>query len=195
MVSEENKNQEFENEEGLDQNKTDDVKTNETVDLEENITEELLEERLDQIKEELFTVTEEKDEYLNRLKRMKADFVNYRNRTKKEKSRIESSTKMEFINAILPVMDNFERALRSVDEDSEFLSGVQMIYKQLLDVLKKEGLEVIETEGQEFDPQYHEAIMQIESDDYESGYVVEEVQRGYLMEDKVVRPAMVKVAI
>ncbi|MDZ7672085.1 MAG: nucleotide exchange factor GrpE [Halanaerobiales bacterium] len=191
MVSEENKNQEFENEEGLEENKSDDVKTDETVDLKENITEE----RLDQIKEELSTVTEEKDEYLNRLKRMKADFVNYRNRTKKEKSRIESSTKMEFINSILPVIDNFERALKSVDEDSEFLSGVQMIYKQLLDVLKKEGLEIIETEGQEFDPQYHEAIMQIESNDYESGYVVEEVQRGYIMEDKVVRPAMVKVAI
>jgi|AntRauTorckE6833_2_1112554.scaffolds.fasta_scaffold00017_57 molecular chaperone GrpE len=190
MVSEENKNQEFEKE-GLDENKSDDVKTDETVDLEENITEE----RLDQIKEELSTVTEEKDEYLNRLKRMKADFVNYRNRTKKEKNLIESSTKMEFINSILPVIDNFERALKSVDEDSEFLSGVQMIYKQLLDVLKKEGLEIIETEGQEFDPQYHEAIMQLESDDYESGYVVEEVQRGYIMEDKVVRPAMVKVAI
>lgn len=191
MVSEENKNQEFENEEGLNGNS----KTNETVSLEEDITEELLEERLDQIKEELGAVTEEKDEYLNKLKRMKADFVNYRSRTKKEKSRIESRTKMEFINSILPVIDNFERALKSVDEDSEFLSGVQMIYKQLLDVLQKEGLEIIETEGQEFDPQYHEAIMQIESDEYESGYVVEEVQRGYLMEDKVVRPAMVKVAI
>ncbi|MGM0445087.1 MAG: nucleotide exchange factor GrpE [Bacillota bacterium] len=195
MVSEENKNQEFENEEGLNDNKNDNSKTNETVNLEEDITEELLEERLDQIKEELGAVTEEKDEYLNKLKRMKADFVNYRSRTKKEKSRIESRTKMEFINSILPVIDNFERALKSVDEDSEFLSGVQMIYKQLLDVLQKEGLEIIETEGQEFDPQYHEAIMQIESDEYESGYVVEEVQRGYLMEDKVVRPAMVKVAI
>jgi molecular chaperone GrpE len=195
MVSKENENQEFTNEKEENENNVESKQTNETVDLEEDITEEVLEERLDQIKEELTTITEEKDKYLNKLKRMKADFVNYRNRSKKEKSRIESRTKMDFINSVLPVIDNFERALKSVDEDSEFLSGVQMIYKQLLDVLKKEGLEIIDTEGQEFDPQYHEAIMQLETDEYESGYIVEEVQRGYILEDKVVRPAMVKVAI
>ncbi len=195
MVSKENENQEFTHEKDQNENNVESKQTNETVDLEEDITEEVLEERLDQIKEELTTVTEEKDKYLNKLKRMKADFVNYRNRSKKEKSKIESRTKMDFINSILPVIDNFERALKSVEEDSEFLSGVQMIYKQLLDVLKKEGLEIIDTEGQEFDPQYHEAIMQLETDEYESGYIVEEVQRGYILEDKVVRPAMVKVAI
>jgi len=195
MVSKENENQEFTHEKDQNENNVESKQTNETVDLEEDITEEVLEERLDQIKEELTTVTEEKDKYLNKLKRMKADFVNYRNRSKKEKGRIESRTKMDFINSILPVIDNFERALKSVEEDSEFLSGVQMIYKQLLDVLKKEGLEIIDTEGQEFDPEYHEAIMQLETDEYESGYIVEEVQRGYILEDKVVRPAMVKVAI
>ena len=195
MVSKENENQEFTHEKDQNENNVESKQTNETVDLEEDITEEVLEERLDQIKKELTTVTEEKDKYLNKLKRMKADFVNYRNRSKKEKGRIESRTKMDFINSVLPVIDNFERALKSVDEDSEFLSGVQMIYKQLLDVLKKEGLEIIDTEGQEFDPQYHEAIMQLETDEYESGYIVEEVQRGYILEDKVVRPAMVKVAI
>ena len=195
MVSKENENQEFTNEKEENENNVESKQTNETVDLEEDITEEVLEERLDQIKEELTTITEEKDKYLNKLKRMKADFVNYRNRSKKEKSRIESRTKMDFINSVLPVIDNFERALKSVDEDSEFLSGVQMIYKQLLDVLKKEGLEIIDTEGQEFNPEYHEAIMQLETDEYESGYIVEEVQRGYILEDKVVRPAMVKVAI
>jgi len=141
MVSKENENQEFTHEKDQNENNVESKQTNETVDLEEDITEEVLEERLDQIKEELTTVTEEKDKYLNKLKRMKADFVNYRNRSKKEKSKIESRTKMDFINSILPVIDNFERALKSVEEDSEFLSGVQMIYKQLLDVLKKEGLE------------------------------------------------------
>ncbi len=195
MVSKENENQEFTHEKDENENNIESNQKNETVDLEEDITEEVLEERLDQIKKELTTVTEEKDKYLNKLKRMKADFVNYRNRSKKEKGRIESRTKMDFINSVLPVIDNFERALKSVDEDSEFLSGVQMIYKQLLDVLKKEGLEIIDTEGQEFNPEYHEAIMQLETDEYESGYIVEEVQRGYILEDKVVRPAMVKVAI
>lgn len=195
MVSKENENQELKNEQNEQKIDGENEQINETVNLEEDITEEVLEERLDQIKDELKSITEEKDEYLNKLKRMKADFVNYRNRTKKEKNRIESRTKMDFINSILPVIDNFERALKSVDEDSEFLSGVQMIYKQLLDVLKKEGLEIIDTEGQEFDPQYHEAIMQLDTDEYESGYIVEEVQKGYILEDIVVRPAMVKVAI
>lgn len=195
MASKEDQN--FENEQETVQSQKQNIDQNkrETVDLEEDITEEVMEERLDEIKQQLTAVTEEKDEYLNKLKRLKADFVNYRNRAKREKQQIETKTKMEFINSILPVIDNFERALRSVDEDSEFLSGVKMIHKQLIDVLKKEGLEFIDTEGEEFDPAYHEAVMQVEAEDVESGYIVEEIQRGYMMEDKVVRPAMVKVAI
>src|SRR6056297_1293755 len=156
-------------------------KKKETVDLEEDITEEIIEERLEEVKKQLTEVTEEKEEYLSKLKRLKADFVNYRNRAKKEKSQIETKTKMEIINSLLPVIDNFERALKSVDEDSEFLSGVKMIHKQLVEELKKEGLEIIETKGEEFDPAYHEAVMQIESEEYDSGYIVEEIQRGYIM--------------
>jgi len=195
MASKEEQN--FENEQETVQSQKQNIDQNkrETVDLEEDITEEVMEERLEEIKQQLTAVTEEKDEYLSKLKRLKADFVNYRNRAKREKQQIETKTKMEFINSILPVIDNFERALRSVDEDSEFLSGVKMIHKQLIDVLKKEGLEFIDTEGEEFDPAYHEAVMQVEAEDVESGYIVEEIQRGYMMEDKVVRPAMVKVAI
>lgn len=170
-------------------------KKKETVDLEEDITEEIIEERLEEVKKQLTEVTEEKEEYLSKLKRLKADFVNYRNRAKKEKSQIETKTKTEIINSLLPVIDNFERALKSVGEDSEFLSGVKMIHKQLVEELKKEGLEIIETKGEEFDPAYHEAVMQIESEEYDSGYIVEEIQRGYIMNGKVVRPAMVKVAI
>ena len=190
MVAKEDKN--FENEKD---NLQKDSEKNETVDLEEDITEEIIEERLEEVKKQLTEVTEEKEKYLNKLKRLKADFVNYRNRAKKEKSQIESKTKMEIINSLLPVIDNFERALKSVDEDSEFLSGVKMIHKQLVDELKKEGLEIIETEGEEFDPAYHEAVMQVESEEYDSGFIVEEIQSGYIMNGKVVRPAMVKVAI
>lgn len=191
MVAKEDKN--FENEKN--NLHKEESKEKETVNLEEDITEELIEERLEEVKEQLTEVTEEKEEYLNKLKRLKADFVNYRNRAKKEKSQIETKTKMEIINSLLPVIDNFERALKSVDEDTDFLSGVKMIHKQLVDELKKEGLEVIETEGEEFDPAYHEAVMQVESEEYDSGYIVEEIQRGYIMNGKVVRPAMVKVAI
>jgi len=193
MVANEDNN--FENEQGTVQEEKQNMDKKETIDLEEDITEEVMEERLDEIKQQLTEVTEEKDEYLNKLKRLKADFVNYRNRAKKEKQQIEAKTKIEIISSLLPVIDNFERALKSVDEDSEFLSGVKMIHKQLIDVLKKEGLEVIDTEGKEFDPAYHEAVMQVEAEDVDSGFIVEEIQRGYMMEDKVVRPAMVKVAL
>jgi len=193
MVANEDNN--FENEQGTVQEEKQNMDKKETIDLEEDITEEVMEERLDEIKQQLTEVTEEKDEYLNKLKRLKADFVNYRNRAKKEKQQIEAKTKIEIISSLLPVIDNFERALKSVDEDSEFLSGVKMIHKQLIDVLKKEGLEVIDTEGEEFDPAYHEAVMQVEAEDVDSGFIVEEIQRGYMMEDKVVRPAMVKVAL
>jgi len=193
MVANEDNN--FENEKGTVQEEKQNMDKKETIDLEEDITEEVMEERLDEIKQQLTEVTEEKDEYLNKLKRLKADFVNYRNRAKKEKQQIEAKTKIEIISSLLPVIDNFERALKSVDEDSEFLSGVKMIHKQLIDVLKKEGLEVIDTEGEEFDPAYHEAVMQVEAEDVDSGFIVEEIQRGYMMEDKVVRPAMVKVAL
>ncbi|HKL12505.1 MAG TPA: nucleotide exchange factor GrpE [Halanaerobiales bacterium] len=195
MVAKEDKNFDEEQETVQEEKLNNEENKKETVDLEEDITEEVMEERLDEIKQQLTEVTEEKDEYLNKLKRLKADFVNYRNRAKKEKQQIEVKTKIEFINSLLPVIDNFERALKSVDEDSEFLSGVKMIHKQLIDVLKKEGLEIIDTEGEEFDPAYHEAVMQVESEEVESGHVVEEIQKGYMMEDKVVRPAMVKVAI
>ena len=195
MVAKEDKNFDNEQETVQEENQNNEENKKETVDLEEDVTEEVMEERLDEIKQQLTAVTEEKDEYLNKLKRLKADFVNYRNRAKKEKQQIEVKTKMEIINSLLPVIDNFERALKSVDEDSEFLSGVKMIHKQLIDVLKKEGLEVIDTEGEEFDPAYHEAVMQVEAEDVDSGFIVEEIQRGYMMEDKVVRPAMVKVAL
>ena len=195
MVAKEDKNFDNEQKSVQDEKQNMDENKKDTVDLEEDVTEEVMEERLDEIKQQLTAVTEEKDEYLNKLKRLKADFVNYRNRAKKEKQQIEVKTKIEIVSSLLPVIDNFERALKSVDEDSEFLSGVKMIHKQLLDVLKKEGLKVIETAGEEFDPAYHEAVMQVEAEDVESGYVVEEIQSGYMMEDKVVRPAMVKVAL
>src|SRR6056297_2071294 len=195
MVAKEDKNFDEEQETVQEEKLNNEENKKETVDLEKDITEEVMEERLDEIKQQLTAVTEEKDEYLNKLKRLKADFVNYRNRAKKEKQQIEVKTKMEMISSLLPVIDNFERALKSVDEDSEFLSGVKMIHKQLIDVLKKEGLEVIDTEGEEFDPAYHEAVMQVEAEDVDSGFIVEEIQRGYMMEVKVVRPAMVKVAL
>jgi len=195
MVAKEDNNIENEQETVQEVNLNNEENQTETVDLEEDVTEEVMEERIEEMEKELTKVTEEKDEYLNKLKRMKADFVNYRNRVNKEKDQLEIKTKTEIINSLLPIIDNFERALKSVEEESECLSGVSLIHKQLLDALKKEGLEIIETEGEEFDPAYHEAVMQVESKEHDSGYIVEEIQKGYIMDGKVVRPAMVKVAV
>ncbi len=195
MMAEKDKN--FENEGNNVKEEKSDIKNDKrsTVELEEDIAEEVLIERFKEVKDELEVANEEKDQYLNQIKRLKADFVNYRNRVKKDKNKIEIRTKIDIISSLIPVIDNFERALKTVDQETEFLSGVKMIKKQLINVLKKEGLEIIKTDGQEFDPVYHEAVMQVESDEHESGYIVEEIQKGYLIDGEVVRPAMVKVAI
>jgi len=195
MMAEKDKN--FESEDNNVKEEKSDIKKDKrsTVELEEDIAEEVLIERLKEVKDELAVATEEKDQYLNQMKRLKADFVNYRNRVKKDKNKIEIRTKIDIISSLIPVIDNFERALKTVDQETEFLSGVKMIKKQLINVLKKEGLEIIKTDDKEFDPAYHEAVMQVESDEHESGYIVEEIQKGYLVDEEVVRPAMVKVAI
>lgn len=151
-------------------------------------------EYINSLEEEVAFLEEEKDKYYNKLQRLQADFVNYRNRTKREKESIALESKIELVNEILPVIDNFERALSSEGEENDLRTGVEMIYKQLINNLKSQGLEKICTVGEEFDHKYHEAIMQVENCEEDSGIIVEEMQKGYLIEDKVIRPAMVKVA-
>jgi len=151
-------------------------------------------EYINSLEEEVSYLEEEKDNYYNKLQRLQADFVNYRNRTKREKESIALEAKIEIVNEILPVIDNFERALSAEGEENDLRTGVEMIYKQLLSNLKSQGLEKISTVGEEFDHKYHEAIMQVEECEEESGTIVEEMQRGYVIEGKVIRPAMVKVA-
>ncbi|ACL70031.1 nucleotide exchange factor GrpE [Halothermothrix orenii] len=153
-----------------------------------------LKERVKELETEVDELTEEKNNIFNKLQRLQADFINYRKRTNKEKGKIGIRAKIELIEKILPVVDNFERALNSAPDEDEFKQGVDMIYRQLMDTLKKEGVEVIPAVGEPFDHNLHEAIMQVEDSKYESGTVVEELQKGYILEDKVIRPAMVKVA-
>ena len=170
------------------------VNEEETGDEEETEEDITLEEKVEILKEEVDELEEEKDKYKNQLQRLKADFINYRKRMKKEKQGIELQAKIEILEEILPVIDNFERALSSKEDQGEFKEGVEMIHRQLLSSLKQTGLEEITSEGEEFDTKYHEAIMQVEDADADSGMVVEELQKGYIFEDKVIRPAMVKVA-
>ncbi len=137
------------------------------------------------------------DELKDRLMRQMAEFDNYRKRTDKEKKKNYEVGASDFITKILPVVDNFERALDSVpdeEKDSGLAQGVGMIYKQLAKVLEDEGVTVIETEGKEFDPMLHNAVMQQENEDYESGFIIQELQKGYMYKDKVIRHSMVIVA-
>lgn len=130
--------------------------------------------------------------------RLQADFVNYRNRMNKEKeSSIAYGTEI-IVTELLPVIDNFNRALEAQeDKDSEetsFYQGIKMIEKQLMDTLEKNSVVEIQALGCEFDPNYHHAVVMEESDEYESNIVIEVLQKGYLLKDKVIRPSMVKVS-
>ncbi|WP_410514418.1 nucleotide exchange factor GrpE [Paenibacillus sp. BR2-3] len=138
------------------------------------------------------------DEFQGRALRVQADFDNFRRRTLKEKEELAQYATSKLVTELLPVMDNFERALATAPATPDFeafTKGVNMIFRQLEGVLKNEGLTAMETVGQPFNPEYHQAIMQVESEEHEEGIVTEEVQKGYLLKDKVLRPAMVKVSM
>lgn len=136
------------------------------------------------------------DELEDRVKRQMAEFENFRKRTDKEKTMMFETGAKSVIEKILPVVDNFERGLATVPEDDEnaaFANGMKMIYKQMMDELDKLGVKPIEAVGQEFDPNFHNAVMQVESEEYESGIVAQELQKGYMYHDTVVRHSMVAV--
>ena len=136
----------------------------------------------------------ERDTLVDRLARAQAEFENARRRAAKEQQDFRDFALVEAIKTLLPVVDNFERALQSKSESAEFKSGVELIYKQFQDVLNKLGVRPIPAKGQQFDPHVHEAIEMVETPDAEDHEVLEEWQRGYKYKDRLLRPAMVKVA-
>ena len=154
-----------------------------------------IEKEMKEIEEELLNEQEEKEKYINRLHRLKADFSNYKKRMEREKDKIADRAVKDFVSDLLPVIDNFERAIASFDEGNENnLEGIEKIHKQLSSLLKKKDIEVIDTVGEEFDPNLHEMMLEEESDEYKSGVIIEELQKGYIYDGIVIRPAMVKVA-
>ncbi len=133
----------------------------------------------------------------DRVKRQLAEFENFRNRTEKEKQAMFETGAKSVIEKILPVIDNFERGFATVEEaDAEdaFVKGMNQVYKQMLDELEKIGVKPIEAIGTEFDPNLHNAVMQVESEEFESGIVAQEFMKGYTYRDSVVRHSMVAVA-
>ena len=139
---------------------------------------------------------EQIEELQDRVRRQMAEFDNFRKRTEKEKAQMFEVGAKSIIEKILPVIDNFERGLASIPEEeagSAFADGMNMIYKQLMNELEQAGVAPIEAVGEEFDPEYHNAVMQVENDELESGTVAQELQKGYTYRDSVVRHSMVAV--
>jgi len=136
------------------------------------------------------------NELENRYLRLQADFDNSRRRARLDAEAAQKYRAQSLASDLLTALDNFERATK-VEADNEqtkaLLSGMDMVYKGLLEALNKEGITPIETVGKEFDPHLHQAVMQVEDDSFEANVVVEEFQKGYMLKDRVLRPAMVKV--
>lgn len=138
------------------------------------------------------------DENYQRYLRAQADFDNFRRRARQEKEEFVKYASLKLIEQLLPVVDNFGRALASSKENKDFdalVKGLDMTFRQLDQVLAQEGLAPIEAVGQPFNPELHQAVMQVESEEHGEGIVVEELQKGYMLKDKVIRPAMVKVSV
>lgn len=154
----------------------------------ENVEAEVLEEsEVDKLKAEIA----EKDD---RILRQQAEFQNFRRRTQKEKEELGNVVKQDVLKSLLPIIDNFERALAAETADAESLKkGVEMVHSQLMQTLQDKGLKAIETEGQKFDPTFHQAVMRIQNPELEDGTIAAELQRGYMVGDTVIRPSMVQV--
>lgn len=163
----------------------------EVAETEEDVVEEAVEEV-----DELTLVKQQLEEEKNKAIRLRADFENYKRRVQLDKEADYKYRAQSVLSDILPVLDNFERALAvetTSEEAASLAKGVEMVYRSLLDAVKKEGLEQIEAEGVPFDPNFHQAVMQEKDDTKDSGIVLQELQKGYKLKDRILRPSMVKV--
>ena len=163
----------------------------------ENIEDVVKEEEVQDDSQEVINDSSDDEKYqdlMDKFMRLQADFANYKRRTEAQKTEYVELGVKKIVNDLLPVLDNFERALDSIGEKDSTYDGILMIKNQLTDVLKKEGIVEMKALGEEFDPTYHHAVLTEDSDEYDSGYVIEVLQKGYLINDKTLRPAMVKVS-
>ena len=161
----------------------------------EEATEILKQDEMDEQQTQLADKDRLIEEHIERYKHLQADFENHRRRSRQEKEDLSTVVAQNFIKDLLPVVDNFERALGSagVQDAAKLLLGIEMIHRQFLQALEKCGLTTVEALGQMFDPQKHDAVMRVEDENQADGTVVEELQKGYAVRGKVIRPSMVKV--
>ena len=146
------------------------------------------------LKKQVEKLTSDLQEAGGDLKRLRADFENFRRRTAKEKEEVADVISQEIIRDMLPLLDNFERAMATDDKGSEnFRKGVEMIFTQFVGILKKHGMEPIETKDAKFDPAFHQAVMRVQNPDLEDETIAAELQKGYIVKGRVIRPSMVQV--
>lgn len=143
---------------------------------------------------ELEALKKQLAEGAERMKRLQADFENFRRRTRQEKEELSNLVVQDFIKELLPMLDNFDRAMAAEATDAaKFQQGVEMIYNQLTEILKNKGMELIDTKDAKFDPNFHQAVMRVENPDLEDEAIAMELQKGYMVKGKVIRPSMVQV--
>lgn len=150
-------------------------------------------ESIEDLKEQIEKKDQKIDEYYSHMQRLQADFENYKKRTEKNMGDYIKLANEGLILKIIEIYEDLERALQSDDEGKNLKEGVELIYKNLKEVLEKQGLAEIPAEGEKFDPFKHEALMTEKHEDYESGMIIEELAKGYTLNDKVIKCAMVKV--
>lgn len=153
-------------------------------------------EMYENLKSELEKSKNEKADLINSLQHLQAEFENFKKRMIKEQTHYLHIAIEEFINKLLPVIDNFERAIYLTEEIKEhqgIFKGLEMVYGELLSLLEREGISEVKTDGK-FDPQLHEAVMQVEEEGYDENAIVDVLRKGYIFKGKLIRPAMVKVA-
>jgi len=150
---------------------------------------------LEAITAERDRLAEEKTELADRLLRRQAEFENFRRRAERERAEVVEFANQESVRTMLPILDDFERALKATTVDKSYARGMEMIYQRLADALKKLGLEPISAKGQKFDPHLHHAVDMVETDAVEDHTILDEYQPGYNFRGRLLRPAMVKVAV
>ena len=151
-------------------------------------------EEADNANAEVESLKAQLQEKADRVIRLQADFDNFRRRTRQEKEAVGAVVTQDLIKGLLPMLDDFERAMQSQDGDPDgFRKGMEMIYKKFRETLKNDGLEVIETEGKEFDPNFHQAVMRVNDPEKKDGTIAMELQKGYMVNGTVIRPSMVQV--
>lgn len=195
-----------------EQKKQENTATDEGMDIKEQVTEDAVEsaevidteetdeandvnDETSELERKLEELEVEKDKLYDRLLRIQAEYDNYKKRTLKEREADRKYKSQDLIEELLPALDNFERALQveKTEATASIIEGITMVYNQIKEALASQGAEEIASVGEEFDPNIHHAVMQIEDESQPSNIVIEELQKGYKLKDRVIRPAMVKV--